>query len=59
MKDKVQEQNRIKQVVRHEKNVNKNSVAEKAIQELEEELVMILSVKSIIGDITLAKVVHP
>ena len=59
MKDKVQEQNRIKQVVRHEKNVNKNSVAEKAIQELEEELVMILSVKSIIEDITLAKVVHP
>ena len=59
MKDKVQEQNRIKQVVRHEKSVNKNSVAEKAIQELEQELVMILSVKSIIGDITLAKVVHP
>ena len=55
--DEILEDNKIKLVVGDEKNVNKNSVAEKAIQELEDELAKLSPGRNMIGNIVLSKAV--
>ena len=55
--DKILEDNKIKLVVGNEKNVNKNSVAEKAIQELEDKLAKLSPGRNMIGNIILSKAV--
>ena len=57
-KDEILDDYQIKIEIGHEKNINKNSVAEKAIQELEEELVKISPDGSQIDNLTLAKATH-
>ena len=55
--DKILEENKIKLIVGNEKNVNKNSVAEKAIQELEDELAKLSPGRNVIGNIILSKAI--
>ena len=54
-KDEILDNHNIKIEIGHKKNINKNSVAEKAIQELEDELVKISPHGSQIDDMILAK----
>ena len=55
-KDEILDDHNIKIEIGHEKNINKNSVAEKAIQKLEDELVKISPYSSQIDDMILVKV---
>ena len=56
--EEILEDHQIKIEIGHEKNINKNSVAERAIQELEEELVKISPEGSQVDDLVLAKATH-
>ena len=56
--DKTLTENDIFLEIGHEKNKNKNSVAEKGIQELEEEILRVVSSNQALNEISLAKATH-